>query len=444
MAGPTLTLNAPGKIGAAYTFPDGFDIRGDGYASRLEGASVDGRRGRIMRSFGARGDVASVMISGRLKEATLAALRTALDDLAEAVGDDAVLWLQYDADGTASYKRERPVRLANLAISPAAGGFIGVSLTFAAEDTWRDVGNTPKTTTATVATADAQPWSILVDYAGSASQPGRVKLTASGGTWPSAGSGAINWRGPNMVYNSSLEEDDGTGFPKGWVALNGSPVWEKTFGYSGHHCVKTTGPGTDRLGTHSDYYIPVNGSTWYYATWKYYAPAGATDFEFWVRYRDSGKSIITGASYTSNWLLGPNAEWRDGGFLTLSPSDARYAELISRHSGAPVPATDYAYITDVQFEEGTSNSPYHSTNDARYKHRTVSLSSTLHTDGVYMVDCASGEVTLSNGSTMVPVNAIWDGGVFDLLPGRNHIDLPLPPNTTELIVEFMHPNRYLV
>ena len=451
MAGPTLTLNAPGKIGAAYTFPDGFDIRGDGYASRLEGASVDGRRGRIMRSFGARGDVASVMISGRLKEATLAALRTALDDLAEAVGDDAVLWLQYDADGTASYKRERPVRLANLAISPAAGGFIGVSLTFAAEDTWRDVGNTPQTTTH-LCTVTSEEWAWIVDYGGSASQFGKVKLTASGGIWPASGNGTLTWRGRNLLYNSGLDEDDGAGFPKGWTGLGGSPTWEKHFGHFGDRCMKIYGGNVDRFSTASGYYVPIDNTLEYTFSVYLYVPEGAANMVIWIRWRTAAGGIA-GSDTTFGLGIPAGTGWVRQNVTGSAPNaTAKYAEV--RVSGDPtMPTTEYVYAADFQLEVGTSATPYHDTNDPRYKHRTVTVATAIRPTPAYktssamdmMLDFEAGEVTLQTGTkppNMVPVNAIWDGTVFELLPGRNHFDIALPGN--EIIVEHMHPNRYLV
>ena len=423
--------------GFSYTVPRGIDLTVLGRDTELGAARVIGRRGVVVSDSLTTAGAGTLTLEGRLSAASESALRTAYQGFVEVL-ESGTLWLT-----DANLSRTGRVRLVRIASRRAPGPSTSVevvAMLSLIDGVWQTALTTAKTAvsaTITLSTATPRTVRLVIPYAGTAPVRPIIRLdlgqTAGASTeW----SDTIRWEGGNLLVNPSFRALF-TGVAQSWVVGPGSqPIRD-----SGRTTTTSLYATANPPAGYAEQTIQVNSDATHTASAYVRADAPSQDATITITWLTAGFVTISSAATTA----AATTSWTRIVVTSTAPTTAAHARIrVEFTVGA-------GYITDVQFEQTASASPFTShdpisfvradrlayvgsySSDPRYGHRSF----------VVDMDRGSAELYTSSGTWANDLPNCAPA-MFELLPtdtGVQHIYIS-PPTWYQMAAEVSYRPRY--
>ena len=416
---------------------DHYNIRYSTQKARLNvGQGPRSGRGSVFGYYGQRDGPQMLRVTGLHKGTSGTNLDTLLDDLTKVLNTGKVLLEDTERDRFAVVHKIgfRRAFLAPYLYKTEA------ELVMVDGHWTEDPDDGPNLTSAVVNSTKLVRY-VHVTYDGSAAAYPKIDGTLNtGGGGTNWAQPQIEWRGRNLVKNSSFE--DGVDFPDDWtVTGGGEPDARQHIGRSGSRCVRTHHTG----GVYYALYqlIEIDASTDYIFSIYARKVSANGDFDTYLQWRDAADATISqsSASHTAT-----SSNWTRFTVTGTSPATAAFVRMRCDAINA-----DEVYLDDAQLEKGTAATEYVNTNDPENKHVSFERKangswSAIDTGGAgspdqWAVDMELGRTRVISSGDWVEDNHTVNGHVFDLCPGLNHLFVSAP-SSGDVTVEVNHPDLW--
>ena len=402
-------------------------------------------RGATLHTYGQRDEPQKIRVDGVVKAASGTALDAAFDGLVEVLNSGPIL---LEDTVRNKFGIVHKLGLSRQFVPPS---LYRITLDFALiEGTWSDnPDDSPLTyqTTATVGSTKLVRYAhVTLGGTAPAFPYFKIELTSSGGgtNWAQPW---IEWRGRNLLKNSSFEE--GASTPTHW-SFASTPVLQPHYGRSGARCVR----------------VSRSGATYNMVTYGSGSGSGGLEIDASTQYAMSFYARKLGLAYANaNYRL--ELEYYDASGASIS-NDV-LANTVTSHLWARItsafttPAT-CAYlvprigcnadgesldIDDVQVEKGATASSFVDTSIAENRHVAVRrlvegawddlITSATETE--WVIDARNRRFRSRASGNLSDDGDVVEGKLFDLYPGLNHVYVNAP-STGTLTVTVDHPSEY--
>jgi hypothetical protein len=422
----SLSLSAGGDT---YTLPGGAIILNDKQDMRHAMVPVTGQRGVSIRNDGSSETPKQLSVAFVIREADNADLITELNSLNAVLGRSGKMLL---TDGL--LLRHCWCRLAGVNADRVRRNYqMGFTLNLIVPDgTWfsalvgRNYAAESGITTASITASDNGTTVIHVNpnHTGTAPVRPQLEFVVSGAAWTNP---AFTWYGRNMVPNSDLSQHTtGVEPPDDWTFSQGTPEWIQHYGYEGHHAVEikghTTGGSEDIASVRTTIQDGIEYTLSFHAL---QLAGGSGDIDVtWNWLKEDATAGETAS--VDNFSTISSLLFNRYSVTRTAPNGASPCALIDLAFSSGTTGDIYL-ITDIQLEVVDTATEYQNTSDPRYKHVTVTRGGVSVPSGdTWVVDMQDGISRIWDGSTWDNDGGNWNGRVFDLHSGVNHIHVSTP------------------